>query len=184
MLLLSTCIIKKTWPHLLLLTLMVSYLIAAPLINDKFLVSSGAPYPMGPASINPTRSIRSYIETLGLQEVDGEWAYSMTGWSFFTKDKNQANYEIFIVLRNNEREYFYPITSFIRTDLTKRFGNLGIDLTQSGFRTYIAHGPVHKGVYRIGIFYRHKNTGETFYQKTDARLIRTPNKLKLQRVNQ
>ncbi len=63
--------------------------------------------------------------------------------------------------------------------IRQTFKDVDIVLQNSGFKANIAKETLKSGTYNIGILYRNKISGDTYYQITNAQLLKTPNNLKL-----
>lgn len=171
--------IRKRWIHILIWLLMILYLTISPNIIDQIMITEGKPIQYSVVSLEPSDIIRYSVDRLDSITINGQNIFNIWGWSFITTDKEQANYEIFLVLESNKIKYYFLTKSYERAELQTAFKDVDIVLQNSGFKANIAKETLKSGTYNIGILYRNKISGDTYYQITNAQLLKTPNNLKL-----
>ena len=99
--------------------------------------------------------------------------FYLLGWSFPTTTLEKTNYEIYLVLKSDEAEYYYLSESLERPDLGEAFPEVHMDLSNSGFKAFIAKEKLKVGRYAIGIIYKNKPDGTTNYTLTNKEIVRT-----------
>lgn len=171
---------KKIWIYLIILVALVSFFLVLPRIIDNIKVTEGVPLEMEPVTLEETDFIRYTVDRLDPITVNGQNIYYLWGWSFPTTDLDQTNYEIYLVFKSDKAEYYYLTESFERLDLQKAFPEVEIDLSNSGFKAFIAKEKIEVGQYDIGIIYKNKSDGTTYYQLTNKEIVRTPNTFTLE----
>jgi len=77
----------------------------------------------------------------------------LRGWAFI-KGHDSVNSEVYIVLKSADRTYVFTTRTEIRTDITRRFEQLGLNLNYSGFTAIIPKRKVAGGDYSVGIYIR------------------------------
>lgn len=159
---------------------MILYLFVAPVIKDRMTIVIGKPVEVEGAVIEETDNIRAMVDRISEAKVDGQWVYRLQGWSYILDDMDQANYEVFLVFSDENNRYFYATTPYKRTDVEAAFPEVEIDLTNSGFDTFISKPMMASGNYEIGLLYRNKTSGEFTYYRTDNILVKTINDIQME----
>lgn len=170
---------NKKWVHFLLWGLMILYLFIAPVIKDRMTIVIGKPVGVEDAVLEETDNIQGMVDRISEAKVDGQWVYRVQGWSYIKNDMDQANYDVFLVLTNEDNRYFFATTPYKRSDVENAFPEIEIDLTNSGYDTFIAKETLANGNYNIGLLYRNKTTGAFTYIRTDKLLIKTINDIQM-----
>jgi hypothetical protein len=155
-------------------------IIALPKAVDNITITEGSPIEMEPVTLESTDLIRYSVDRLDPITVNGQDIFYLWGWSFLTTDMDQTNYDIYLVLKSDEAEYYYLTEPFERSDLQKAFPEVEIDLSNSGFKAFIAKEKIKVGEYDIGIIYKNKSDGTTYYQLTIKEIVRTPDAISLE----
>ncbi|MFZ3150322.1 MAG: hypothetical protein WA116_01415 [Anaerolineaceae bacterium] len=171
---------KKIRIYLIILVALIVFFIALPRIVDNVSITEGSPIEMEPVTLESTDLIRYSVDRLDPITVNGQDIFYLWGWSFLTTDMEQGNYDIYLVFKSDEAEYYYLTESFERPDLQKAFPEVEIDLSNSGFKAFIAKEKIEVGEYAIGIIYKNKSDGTTYYQLTNKEIVRTPNTISLE----
>lgn len=175
--------IKRNWPHILVWTTVLVYLIVAPGLFSEFFITKGKPlqgYEELPAVSD---QIIFAFDSLEPAVISGEDIYILSGWAFSYKDKHMPpqNYEMNVVLISGSKIYFFPVYQVIqRPDIQSAFSVYEMDLTYSGFNALIAKEAIRPGEYRLAIAFRNPSGSSAHYYDIPARyIIRTPNNLYL-----
>ena len=171
---------NKRWIHFVLWGLMILYLFIAPVIKDRMTIVIGKPVAVEGALLEETDNIRAMVDRISEAKVDGQWVYRVQGWSYIMNDKDQANYEVFLVFTDENNRYFFATTPYKRSDVEDAFPEIEIDLTNSGFNSFIAKPMMVSGIYEIGLLYRNKTSGEFTYYRTDKMLVKTINDIQME----
>ncbi len=98
--------------------------------------------------------------------INRQGVYNLWGWAFLRGERDQSQYERFIVLRSNARTYFFPVESARRPDVKEAFSDLKINVLNSGFSTYIFKNALQNGSYHIGVAFRHQSNHEVYYYES------------------
>ena len=159
---------------------MILYLFIAPVIKDRMTIVLGKPVDVEVEALTETDHIIANIDRISEARVEGQWVYRVQGWSYILTDKDQANYEVFLVFTNEKDRYFFATTQYKRLDVKTAFPDVEIDLTNSGFNSFIAKPMMDSGIYDIGLLYRNRTTGEFTYYRTDKVLVKTINNIKME----
>jgi hypothetical protein len=174
---------KKTgvWVHFLLWGVMVLFLFVAPEVKDRVTIVIGKPVSVEATLPESTDVMRYMVDRLSEVKIDGQRLYRVQGWSFLPDETSQPQYEIYFVLVSDRNRYTFKTTPDKRTDVELAFPEVEADLSKSGYDVLIARETLDVGQYDIGILYLEPNSGETIFQTTDSRLIRTMNKILLEK---
>jgi hypothetical protein len=170
---------QKNKIHLIIWVIMLAYLVAAPDLYSHFILKNGKPVRFSQQLPKTTDQIKYSVDRLDPVMVDGQELYYLWGWSFYLADKDQSNYEQFIVLKSDTRTYYFPLKPFKRPELQTAFKNVKIDLRNSGFSTYLSIDTIQPDDYKIGILYRQKSSSDLKYRITNRLLNVTSNKIEL-----
>lgn len=173
--------LRKNWIHFAIWGGMFLYLIFARDLYNNYFLKVGKPVFVN--TVLPTRNekINSHIDLFEPTVYEGEYVYSVVGWSFSKANRNIAteDYDRQIVLVSDKMNYFFPVESYPRPDVQKSFQAYGSKLTNSGFRAKISPGMIRPGVYQIGFVFHNPVNGKSYYSLMNKYLIRTPNQLKV-----
>jgi hypothetical protein len=175
-------IIKKAWPHILIISLMTVYFFIAPRLYTRFFIHNGKPMSITDLPLL-TDQVKYNVEFLDPYDSDG--TYLLKGWAFLTVDKKipAGEYERQVVLYKAKDYKVYSAEVTSRSDVQTYFKDLGMDLTFSGFSAQIARDTIEEGSCGIGLIFKHVPTGATYYVDTHRCITRTPNKLVLEPWN-
>jgi len=172
----------RTRVQLILFALLGIYLIIAPTIELKYFLTQGKPVEL-PGSIPESEDlINSGVDGSKETVIEGEKLYKINGWSFLTVATDLADYDIYLVLRSEKRDYVFQTTPTGRRDIPRVFPEFNLDLKNSGFNVYIAKEALRVGDYQVCFLYINKETGQRYFQETDRHIIRTPNRLELVKI--
>lgn len=171
--------LKYFWVFLIILLALIVIFVALPGIVDKTTITEGSPINMEPIALEQTEFIRYSVDRLDPITVNGQDIYSLWGWSFPINEVDQTNFEIYLVIKSDKAEYYYLSESFVRPDLQKAFPEVKMDLTNSGFKAFIAKEKIKVGQYSIWIIYKNKADGTTYSTLTHKEIVRTPNTITL-----
>lgn len=174
---------KKHWFHILIWLFMVGYLIFAPGLYFRFVLKNGKPVQFQEKLPAPATDLISFwVDRADPFVSQGEVLYNMLGWAFLREESDQSQYERFIVLRSDVREYYFPVQIKERLDVQEAFPDLTIDVSNSGFSTFIAKDAIRPGSYHIGIIFRDRRASDFIHVLiTKDMLVRTANQLKFVR---
>ena len=100
-----------------------------------------------PAATNGMRSHVDHIST------DGRTTVEMRGWAFIEGQDSEGS-RTYIVLESADRTYVFDTHAQQRPDVTRHFGELGLNLDQSGFAVLVPVRKMTDGEYTIGIYIR------------------------------
>lgn len=142
--------------------------------------AEGSPLVMEPITLEQTDFLKYSVDRLDPITVNGQNIYYLWGWSFPTTGLDQANFDIYLVLKSDTSEYYYLSESLERLDLQKAFPEVQMDLSNSGFKVLIAKEKILEGRYVIGIIYKNKSDGTTYYILTNKEIVRTPDTFTLE----
>lgn len=179
--------IARNWMHELLWLLMISYFIFAPTLYAKYYLKKGAPIQSEYSLTNfpqETKNAKYAIsDEFNAIVTSGGRYYKLSGWSFIVEDMsaNQSDYERTLVLKSDTSIYFFSVTTTTIKSVQDTFPNINMDLTRTGFNTFIARDLIAPGKYRIMFIFKHKTSGESFIKATSEFVIRTPNRLILEK---
>ena len=113
---------------------------------------------------------------------EGE-TYALWGWAFLEKGPSirQADFDRFVIIYDDTNAYVFPMRVYPRPGVQEAFKDLGLsDLTSSGFYSVISRNALDTGEYGIGLLFRHKQDGSSYYVRTDKILVRSPNHLSVE----
>jgi hypothetical protein len=175
-------ILRKGWVHLLVWTAMIVYLVLAPNLYANYFIKNGKPIQFREGLPAVTDQISYSVSSLVSTMSDGQEIYNLWGWAFLHEEADQSQYERFIVLKSDKRDFFFPVKSFERPEVQKAFPDLKIDVTNSGFSTYISKDAISPGSYRIGIVFRNKLNNFTSYVSSNKMIINDGKLLQLKTV--
>ena len=110
-----------------------------------------------------TNNIRYSIDSFGIHR---QKYLDIQGWAFI-KDKDTENNEVYIILQSVDKTLIYSAETAMRTDVTKYFKELNLDLDYSGFVARIPTRKISDGQYTVGLYIK-KNSIEAlqYTQKT------------------
>jgi hypothetical protein len=171
--------LRKNWIHIVVWGLMIVYLFVSPLIEEKYFLHQGKPVALDAVSAVETSQLRYSIDKISEVKTQGEKVYKLNGWSFLPSAQSLTDHDVFIAVTVQGKLVYYPVVAGKRRDVVSAFPEVTFDLLFSGFSCNIAKETISQGSHAIGILYRHKATGETLYQETGYKLVRTPNTLAL-----
>lgn len=160
---------------------MFLYLIFAESLYNYFFLQNGKPI-LVDSNLPPyTEEIHSHVDLFEPTVYEGEYLYSIVGWSFSTVNRRikPEDYERQIVLISDRTNYFFPVETYPRPDVHTAFERFGMKLTNAGYRAKISPGVIDPGVYQIGFAFHNRNNGNSYHGVTNKFLIRTPNQLKI-----
>jgi hypothetical protein len=159
---------------------MLIYFIFAPSLYSRFVLNNGKNIQYDEKLPRETGRISYYFDNLEPVVIDGEELSSLWGWAFLQEEPDQSQYERIVVLKSDSRIYFFPTQSFQRSDVQAAFSDLGIDIQDSGFSTYISKEVIRPGSYRIGFVFKNQMTDEIFYSLSNNILVRTANQFQFE----
>lgn len=171
---------QKNWIHILVWAAMLFYVAAAPPFHSRYILKDGKP-----VSYNEelpqrmTKRISYKIERIDPVVIRGQNLYQLWGWSFLKGEPDQSVYERLIVLQSDSRRYLFISTNKARPDVQAEYADLQLDLSNSGFSSYISKDIIEHGTYQIGILLKNRDNGKVYYLVTHKIIIRTANKLQL-----
>jgi hypothetical protein len=179
---------KGTLIHFVLWAMAILYLLFSPAFQYRFLSQEvGKPPEVLNAPPKENGEIKYNLESLIYWSIDrvadqeGE-TYAFMGWAFINESPQiqQAEYDRFVVVYNESNTYLFPMKVYPRPDVQKAFQDLGLgDLKSSGFNAIISKNALKVGEYKIGLLFRSKENGTSYYTVTTKILERTPNHLQL-----
>jgi hypothetical protein len=169
----------KNWIHFILWTTMLVYLVVAPKFYIRFVLKNGKPIIFTEDLPKSTNQIKNSVDRLDPVIKDGQEMSQLRGWALYLGDKDQSNYEKFIILRSKTRIYCFPTEHLYRPDLEPAFKDIDVDIDNAGFSTYISKDTIQPDSYRIGILFKHKQEGTLEYVITNKRIVVTPNHIDL-----
>jgi len=174
--------------HALLWSTAILYLLFSPLVYyHLFPQREGKPIEVLKAPPEENGRIRFNIESLiywsnNLVAYQEGETYAFNGWAFLNEGANtkQAEYDRFVIVYNDANAFVFPMKVFRRPDVQDAFKDLGLnDLAGSGFNAVISRNALTVGEYKIGLLFKNKQDGTSYYLATDRILERTPNHLVL-----
>ncbi len=167
--------LKKYRFHILVWLFMLGYLTFAPGLYVSFVLKNGKPIQFQESLPAATELISFWVDHADPVVSQGQVLYNLRGWAFLREESDQSQYERFIVLRSDAKDYYFPAQTNERLDVQKAFPNLNIDVRNSGFSTFIAKDVVRPGSYHIGIIFRHQPSNFIYLVVTENVLVRTAN---------
>jgi hypothetical protein len=170
-------LIQKNWIHILVWIMMSIYVVTAPDIYTRLILKEGKPVQFDLEIPKPTDQISYSVDRLDF--IKGQGLFNLWGWSFLRGDRNQADYERWIILQSSTKTYFYISESFQRPELQSAFKDIDIDLSHAGFFVHISKYAIEPGTYKIGILFRHKSGDTLQYVITNKTIVRTPNQIRM-----
>jgi hypothetical protein len=176
-------VLKKNWLHLAIWSLMFIYLLAAPGVYTRNVLSNGKPIEFSQALPATTDQIRASVDRLDPMASNGQDIYNLWGWAFYLGDADQAAYDRLIVLQSDDRTYYFPTESFKRPDLQLAFPDVSMDIRETGFSAYISNDVLHPGKYQVGILFEPRKGGDNYYNLSNKILVSTPNTLALEALS-
>ena len=174
--------------HIMLWSIAVLYLLFSPSLYYRFFPQEGKPLEVWKEQPKERGAIRFNVEACKFWSknmasyVEGE-TYALWGWAFLNLGPNtlQADFDRFAVIYNDANVYVFPMKIFRRPGIQDKFKDLGIsDLSSSGFYAVISRNALDMGEYGIGLLFKHKNNGKSYYVQTNKILRRSPNHLSLE----
>lgn len=172
--------IKKHWVHILVWLLMLTYVIFAPSLYGRFVLKSGKSIQFPEELPKETGRISYYFDNMELIVIDGQELSSLWGWAFLQEEPDQSQFERIVVLKSDSNTYFFPTQSFQRSDVQAAFSNLGIDVQNSGFSTYLSKDVVRPGSYRIGFVFKNQTTNAIYFELSNKIIVRTANQFQFE----
>lgn len=164
---------KVFWTFLIIVVALAVFFVALPGLVDKKTFAKGIPVEMEPITIDPTELFRYSVDHLNPMAIDGKDLYYLLGWSFLTTTLEQTNYEIYLVLKSDEAEYYYLPESLEGPDLGEAFPEVHLDSSNSGFKAFIAKKKLKVGRYAFEIIYKNIPDGTTYYTPTNKEIVQT-----------
>lgn len=171
--------LKKYRFHIMIWLFMLGYLTFAPYLYVRFVLKNGKPIQFQEKLPAATDLISFWVDRADPFFFQGELLYDLWGWAFLREESDQSQYERFIVLQSDAREYYFPVQIKERTDVQEAFPDLTIDIRSSGFSAFIAKDAIRPGSYHIGIIFRHQSGNFIYLVVTENVLVRTANQLQL-----
>jgi hypothetical protein len=172
----------KMMAHIIIWALIFSFIALAPSLYPKIFLTKGKPVMLQQVLPESTDQIYYNIENLVSKPSDGIELHFLNGWAFNQLESDQSPYDRWIVLRSNTKILYFPVKSVDRADVQKAFAELELDLIKSGFSATLSKYFIPRGTYKIGILFKHRITGATYYTDTPRILTRTPNQLLLEPI--
>ena len=163
----------------LVLMFIISFIIFFPIIVDQITITEGKPVSFNHAILEPDEIILYSIDRLDPYNKNGQQIKSLWGWSFIGDASRQEEFDIYLRLQSDRKEYTYKTDILPRPALNDAFPEVENDLTIAGFITYLAKEFISPGNYNIFLIYQNKDTGQAFFQQTNKVIIRTPNNISL-----
>lgn len=170
---------RHKWFHIILWITTFLYLLFFPKLIDNILLTEGKPIQYEIGSIESTDILKYSVDRLDAITINKQDIFNLWGWAFAPTFKEQSEFEKIVVLESENQTYYFKAESFKREELQKVFKDIDIDLSYSGLKANIAKEALKPGSYTIGIIFNNKSNNDTYYQITNAKLLRTPNNLKL-----
>jgi len=102
----------------------------------------------------------------------------MNGWAFI-EDMDSENGEVYIVLKSGSRTYIFDTMVMVRTDITRHFEELNLNLDYSGFAALIPARKIANGEYSVGIYIRKGDIEALIY--TNKATIKSKGTMKTER---
>jgi hypothetical protein len=174
--------------HILLWSVAAIYLFFGPSLYYQLFPREGKPVEVWDEQPPKTGRIRYNLESCKFWSnnlatyTEGE-TYALWGWAFLNlgPDTLQANYDRFAIVYDDTHSYVFPMKVYPRPGVQDHFKDLGLtDLASSGFYAVISRNALGVGEYGIGLLFKNKQDGTSYYVKTDQLLVRTPNHLSLE----
>jgi len=171
------------WRHykviIIVLFLAINYILFNTVYANVFL-RVGKPTYVGDVQ-GSDQPVSYYFDKFQETRYNGQDTYQLIGWAFL-KELNRplADYKLQIVLINEQSVgYVFENMGLIRTDVTKYFSSLKLNLDNSGFEVNISKYVLPKGKYNIALLYSLPDSSESILYRTDYYLYRTANNLQL-----
>ncbi len=101
--------------------------------------------------IPETDGILTNIEVINNSIERGEDATEIKGWAFIDGIDATRNC-IYLVLKSENRIYFFDAVLYKRKEVTQHFHYKGFNFDDSGFVSHVPRKSVEKGSYRVGIY--------------------------------
>jgi hypothetical protein len=159
---------------------MLIYAVAAHPFYAHYILKDGKPVSFDQElPQRMTKRITHEIDRIDPVVLRGQNLYEIWGWSFIKEEPDQSVYERFIVLQSDSQTYFFTTTNKVRPDVQAEYADIQLDLSNSGFSSYLSKDMIERGIYKIGILLRNRNNGTVYYLVTPKSIIRTANKLQL-----
>jgi hypothetical protein len=174
---------RKIWTHIIICVSVLAYLFLAPDVYASIFLKQGRPVDVKLDLPVPTMKIRYAVDRMDSITVKGQHLLNLSGWAFLPNEKNQQDFDRWIVLQSNERVYFYLAIPRDRVDIRETFSYLNLYLPQTGFSIFVSKDFIQTGKYNIGVMFKHKTNGAVYYIVTDRTLVRTPNQLQAETPN-
>jgi hypothetical protein len=173
--------LRRNWIHFALWGGMFLYLIFARDLYNQFFLRNGKPVLVDAELPVRNDRINSSIDVFKPTSYDGEYVYSVMGWSFSKENRKipPEDYNRQIVLVADKRNYVFPTESYPRPDISKTFTNYKADLLNAGFKAKLSPSVIKPGVYQIGFIFHNPINGKSFYSLSDRYIIRTSNQIKI-----
>ncbi len=109
-------------------------------------------------------------------QTDGRTTVEVRGWAFI-EGQDSENSEIFVALESADRTYVFDTMMRERTDVTRHFEELGLNLDHSGFSALIPTRRIADGEYTVGIYIRKDETEALQY--TNRSLVKSRGTIEL-----
>ena len=184
---------KSTFPigkikHIFLWSTAILYLLFSPsLYYHLSPLQEGKPLEVWKEQPETTGNIRYHVEECkfwfqNMPSSSERETYALWGWAFLNLGTNtlQTDFDRFVIIYDESHSYVFPVRRVPRSDVQDKFKDLNlIDLQSSGFSSVISRNALAIGEYGIGLLFKHKQDGSSYYTPTNTILVRSPNHLTL-----
>lgn len=140
---------KKIAVHFLILSAFLIYLLLPDSFFDRFISNENIAKPQKISLPKETNNIRFFIDQI--KNITTESFIEIKGWAFI-EDHGMEESAIYLVLKSDDQTYIFDTLPVKRRGVTKKQGNPGQNLDDSGYYASIPKKTMESGEYKIGIY--------------------------------